>query len=63
MRTSMKTGMRTGMRTGMKMIIALLLLGLSACASDQSREPPDKGESGITIYGQVSGSVDKISTD
>jgi len=47
----------------MRLTIALLLLGLSACASDQPREEPDEGESGVTIYGQVSGSVDSISTD
>jgi hypothetical protein len=47
----------------MKLIIALLLLGLSACASDQPIEHTDEVGSGPTIYGQISGSVDNISTD
>jgi hypothetical protein len=47
----------------MRLIIALLLLGLSACASDQPIEHTDEVGSGPTIYGQISGSVDNISTD
>ncbi len=51
----------------MKLIIPLLLLGLSACASQQPQEQPQErsqdSESGPTIYGQVSGSVDHVSTN
>jgi len=53
----------------MNLIIPLLLLGLSGCASQQLQEQPQAqsqsqdSESGPTIYGQVSGSVDHISTN
>jgi hypothetical protein len=40
----------------------LLLLFLSACAADPPPRDADERSSGPTVYGQISASVDRIST-
>jgi hypothetical protein len=40
----------------------LMLLLLSACAADPPPREADERSSGPTVYGQVSASVDRIST-
>jgi hypothetical protein len=46
----------------MKLIIPLALLCLTACATPQTPEQADERSTGPTVYGQLSGSVDAVST-
>jgi hypothetical protein len=47
----------------MKKIIAVLLAVLSACATDRSPEDTEGESSDLTVYGQLSVSVDRISVE
>ncbi len=46
----------------MKLLIPVLLLCLTACASQEPSELIDEPSSEATIYGQLSGSIDSTST-
>ena len=49
----------------MKLVMLLMpfvLLCLTACGTPQSSQQAEESSSGPTIYGQLSGSVDAVST-
>jgi len=46
-----------------KVMLSILLLMLTACATDRPPENTAEGSSGPTIYGQLSISVDKFRSD
>jgi hypothetical protein len=46
----------------MKLLFPIMLLCLTACASPQSSQQAEEQSSGPTVYGQLSGSIDAIST-
>lgn len=46
----------------MKLLFPITLLCLTACASPRPSHQAEEASSGPTVYGQLSGSVDAIST-
>lgn len=46
----------------MKLLIPLVLLCLTACAISQPPEQAAEQSTGPTVYGQLSGSIDAVST-
>jgi hypothetical protein len=46
----------------MKRLIPLVLLCLTACATPRPPEQAEEQSAGPTVYGQLSGSVDAVST-
>ena len=46
----------------MKLLIPLVLLCLTACATPQPSQQADEQSTGPTVYGRLSGSIDSVST-
>ncbi len=47
--------------TSLLLLLPVLVLGLSACATDRQVQDADETSDGPTVYGQISVSVDHVS--